>query len=81
MDELTVSVEKIEKILQKARKMGVKEVSFSFVIGSLFPDAYKNMKQSLVKERIDGYNQAKKEFENKLKKQKKRGKNENQRLN
>lgn len=73
MDELMVSVSQIEKILQKSKEIGAEEVSFSFIIGSLFPEAYQNIKKRLMEERIAGYNEAKKEF--------KRGTNENQRLN
>lgn len=73
MDELMVSVSQIEKILQKSKEVGAEEVSFSFIIGSLFPEAYQNIKKRLMEERIAGYNEAKKEFE--------RGTNENQRLN
>ena len=73
MDELMVSVSQIEKILKKSKEIGAEEVSFSFIIGSLFPEAYQNIKKRLMEERIAGYNEAKKEFE--------RGKNENQRLN
>lgn len=65
MNELTVSVDKLEKILQKSKEVGAEEVSFSFIIGSLFPEAYYNIKDLLITERIAGYNEAKKEFENK----------------
>lgn len=65
MDELTVSVDRLEKILQKSKEVGAEEVSFSFIIGSLFPEAYYNIKDLLIAERIAGYNEAKKEFENK----------------
>ena len=65
MDELTVSVDKLEKILQKSKEVGAEEVSFSFIIGSLFPEAYYNIKDLLIAERIAGYNDAKKEFKNK----------------
>lgn len=65
MDELTVSVDRLEKILQKSKEVGAEEVSFSFIIGSLFPEAYYNIKNLLIAERIAGYNDAKKEFENK----------------
>lgn len=65
MDELTVSVDRLEKILQKSKEVGAEEVSFSFIIGSLFPEAYYNIKDLLIAERIAGYNDAKKEFKNK----------------
>ena len=58
MDELTVSVDRLEKILQKSKEVGAEEVSFSFIIGSLFPEAYYNIKDLLIAERIAGYNDA-----------------------
>ena len=62
MDELTVKVERIEKILEKVKEFNAEEVSFSFIIGALFPEAYEKMKEALTKERIAGYNQAKEEL-------------------
>lgn len=66
MDELTVKVERIEKILGKIKEVGAEEVSFSFVIGSLFPEAYENIKQQMLSERIAGYNEAKQDLLNRL---------------
>lgn len=62
MEELTVSLNQIKKIIQKVEEVGAEEVTFSFVIGSLFPEAYKHIKEKLVEERIAGYNEAKKSF-------------------
>ncbi len=62
MDEMTVEVEQLEKILEKSVAFGAEEVSFSFIIGSLFPEAYENIKQLLVEARIAGYNEAKAEI-------------------
>ena len=62
MDELTVSLKQIKKIIKKSEAIGAENVSFSFVIGSLFPEAYQNIKQLLLQERIAGYNKAKEEL-------------------
>lgn len=62
MDELTVKVEKIEKVLEKIKEFNAEEVSFSFIIGTLFPEAYEKMKNALIQERIAGYNEAKEEL-------------------
>lgn len=63
MDELTVSLNQLKKIVQKSEEVGADEVSFSFVIGSLFPEAYEKMKDTLTTERIAGYNEALKQFQ------------------
>lgn len=63
MDELTVSLNQIRKIIQKSEEVGAEEVSFSFVIGSLFPEAYNKMKEMLMSERIAGYNEAMDQFQ------------------
>ena len=66
MDELTVSIKRVNKILQKLKEEKVESVSFSFFIGSLFPEAYENIKNSLLQERIKGYQEAKEEVINRL---------------
>lgn len=58
MDELTVSIEQIKKIIQKSEEVGAEVVTFSFIIGSLFPTAYEAIKQKLIEERIAGFNEA-----------------------
>lgn len=62
MDEYTVSLSQIKKIIEKSEAVGAEDVSFSFVIGSLFPEAWNNIKQKLMEERIAGYNEAKEEL-------------------
>lgn len=66
MDEYTVALTQIEKILQKSREVGAEEVSFSFVVGSLFPEAYEKIKTRLIEERIAGYNEAKQDLLNRI---------------
>lgn len=63
MDELTVSLSQIKKIVEKSEAVGAEDVSFSFVIGSLFPEAWNNIKQKLLEERIAGYNEAMEQFQ------------------
>lgn len=67
MDEMTVSVTQIEKILKNSKEIGSEEVSFSFIIGSLFPEAYDKIKNMLIQERITGYNEAKEELIKRIK--------------
>ena len=66
MDELTGSIKRINKILQKLKEEKIENVSFSFLIGSLFPEAYENIKNSLLQERVKGYQEAKEEVINRL---------------
>lgn len=63
MDELTVSLSQIKKIINKSEAVGAEDVSFSFVIGSLFPEAYEKIKDMLIAERIAGYNEAIEQFQ------------------
>lgn len=63
MEELTVSLKQIKKIVEKSEAVGAEDVSFSFVIGSLFPEAWDNIKQKLLEERIAGYNEAMEQFQ------------------
>ena len=39
-------------------------IPFEFIIGSLFPHSYENIKNVLTQQYIEGYNQGKKENEN-----------------
>lgn len=70
MDTVKLSqIEKIVKILKKQNKSKSfpqidPEVSFEYVIGSLFPRAYQNMKDTCTQFYIQGYNEGKKENEN-----------------
>ena len=66
MDELTVSLNEIKKIIEKSEAVGAEAVSFSFVIGSLFPEAYEKIKDMLIEERIAGYNEAMEQFQLKI---------------
>lgn len=66
MDELTVSLSQIKRIIEKSEAVGAEDVSFSFVIGSLFPEAYEKIKDMLIAERIAGYNEAMEQFQLKI---------------
>lgn len=58
MDEYMVPLAQVKKIIEKSEAVGAEDVSFSFVIGSLFPEAWEKMKEELLKSRIEGYNEA-----------------------
>jgi len=64
MDEYTIPLAQVKKIVEKSEAVGAEEVTFSFVIGSLFPEAYDKMKNVLLKERLAGYREAVEELKN-----------------
>lgn len=57
--EMTVSKERFQKISKVIENFDSEEISFSFLIGSLFPDAWKNIQQALKDEHMKGYLEAK----------------------
>lgn len=57
--EMTVSKERFQKISKVVENFDGDEISFSFLIGSLFPDAWKNIQQALKDEHMRGYLEAK----------------------
>lgn len=59
--EMTVSKERFQKISKVVENFNSEEISFSFLIGSLFPDAWKNIQQALKDEHMRGYLEAKEE--------------------
>lgn len=66
MEEMTVSLRRIEKILEGLHREKVQDVSFSFIIGSLFPEAYEGIKKLLIEERIKGYQEAREEYKQQI---------------
>ena len=59
--EMTVSKERFQKVSEVIKNFDGEEISFSFLIGSLFPDAWKNIQQALKDEHMRGYLEAKEE--------------------
>lgn len=59
--EMTVSKKRFQKISEVIENFDDEEISFSFLIGSLFPDAWKNIQQALKDEHMKGYLEAKEE--------------------
>lgn len=56
-DITKVEVDKIERMCDTLKKKKLKEVSFELVIGSLFPDVYKNIKEELRRQYTLGYSE------------------------
>lgn len=61
MDKITVDIEKLGKIYKAAKKIGMKEVSFEYLIGSCFPKAYQNIKEELRRQYTMGYAEGQKD--------------------
>lgn len=59
--EMTVSKDHFQKVSEVIEKFEGEEISFSFLIGSLFPEAWKNIQQALKDEHMKGYLEAKEE--------------------
>ena len=59
--EMIVSKERFKKVSEVIENSDSEEISFSFLIGSLFPDAWKNIQQALKDEHMKGYLEAKEE--------------------
>ena len=59
--EMTVSKERFKKVSEVIENFDGEEISFCFLIGSLFPDAWKNIQQALKDEHMKGYLEAKEE--------------------
>ena len=61
IDDLHVSYEKLKKICKKAKELGIKEISFEFLVGSCFPNALENIKEEMRRQYTLGYIDGQKE--------------------
>lgn len=68
VDQVTFATLKkiVEKLNEAFKDTDPSEViiPFEFIIGSLFPHSYENIKNTLTQQYIEGYNQGKKENKN-----------------
>ena len=55
MDHITTSLETLEKVYKMAKKSGVKEVSFEYVVGSCFPKIMDNIRTEMRRQYTMGY--------------------------
>lgn len=62
LEHLVQITEKLKRDCPKSKKREDTFIPFEFVIGSLFPTAYKNIKDAMAKEYIKGYQAAVKEI-------------------
>ena len=64
IDDLHVSYEKFKKIYKKTKELGMKEISFEFLVGSCFPKALENIKEEMRRQYTLGYAEGRKDKEN-----------------
>lgn len=58
LDKLTVDYGKLKKLMKCLRQANYKdddEVSFEFIVGSCFPDAFQNIQEELRRQHALGY--------------------------
>ena len=64
IDDLKVEAKKLHKIDKIVKEKHIKEVSFEFVVGSLFPTALKNIKEEMRRQYTLGFVEGRKESDN-----------------
>lgn len=64
IDDLHVSYEKFRKLYKKTKELGMKEISFEFLVGSCFPKALENIKEEMRRQYTLGYAEGRKDKEN-----------------
>ncbi len=55
MDHITVDFEKFEALYKIAKRKGLKELTFEFVVGSCFPDIFNNVQEEMRRQFTMGY--------------------------
>ena len=61
IDDLKIEAKKLHKLDKIVKEKHIKEVSFEFVVGSLFPTALKNIKEEMRRQYTLGYAEGQKE--------------------
>ena len=55
INDLKIEAKKLHKLDKIVKEKHIKEVSFEFIVGSLFPDAFKNIKEEMRFQYTKGY--------------------------
>lgn len=63
IDDLKIEAKKLHKLDKIVKEKHLKEVSFEFIVGSLFPQALKNIKEEMRRQYTLGYSAGIKEDE------------------
>ena len=61
MDNITVTVEKLETLIEILKNNGAEVASFEFIVGSCFPDIMNNIKAEIHKQSTQGFIDGQKE--------------------
>lgn len=61
IDDLKIDYKKFKKVYQTIKDHNMKEISFEFLVGSCFPNAYKNIKEEMRRQYTIGYTEGLKE--------------------
>ena len=61
--EMKVDFEKLRKVYKAIKQNHIKQISFEFLVGSCFPQAYENIKEELRLQYTKGYTDGLKEKE------------------
>ena len=69
IDDLVIEYKKFKKIVNAIKRNNIEKISFEFLVGSCFPDAFKNIKEEMRRQYTLGYTEG-------LRKKKKIEKNE-----
>ncbi len=64
MDELYIDLEFLRKMCKKLKKEKIDKVSFTFLIGSCFPDILENIEKEMRRQFTLGYIEGQKEGNN-----------------
>lgn len=47
LEEITVDIERLDKIYEIAKESGLKQISFEYLVGSCFPKVLENIKEEM----------------------------------
>ena len=61
IDDLKVEAKKLHRLDKIVKEKHIKEVSFEFIVGSLFPNALRNVKEEIRSQYTKGYADGQKE--------------------
>ena len=64
IDDLKIEAKKLHKLDKVVKEKHIKEISFEFLVGSLFPNVLKNIKEEMRRQYTLGYAAGQKGLEN-----------------
>ena len=55
LDDLIIEYKKFKKVYNAIKEHNIKEISFEFLVGSCFPNAFQNIKEEMRRQYTLGY--------------------------